>query len=303
MLDVCLLGTGGTVPLPNRALTACLLNYKGKQVLIDCGEGTQVALHKEGISCKHIDTILLTHYHADHTAGLPGLLLSMAKSDRTEPVEIIGPKNLKEIIQGVLLLARYIPFEIRYRELTEKEEVLDIAGLKITAFAFKHKVPCYGYSIYAERLPVFDREKAQRNPVPLKCWNILQKGESVELDGILYTPDMVLGKERKGLKVVYCTDTRPVPLLEKYVQDADLYIGEGMYGDEEKLEKARLNYHSMMSETATLASNGNVKELWLTHYSPSMPYPEEYAEKIKAIFPAAVICKDGQRRDMKYPEE
>ena len=139
--------------------------------------------------------------------------------------------------------------------------------------------------------------------MPLKCWNILQKGESVELDGILYTPDMVLGKERKGLKVVYCTDTRPVPLLEKYVQDADLYIGEGMYGDEEKLEKARLNYHSMMSETAMLASNGNVKELWLTHYSPSMPYPEEYAEKIKAIFPAAVICKDGQRRDMKYPEE
>lgn len=302
MLDVCLLGTGGTVPLPNRALTSCLMNYQGKQILIDCGEGTQVALHKMGISCKHIDTILLTHYHADHTIGLPGLLLSMAKADRQEPVKIIGPRNLKEILDGVLLLARYIPFEIQYQELTEKEEIFEVSGVQITAFAVRHRVPCYGYAIYVPRLPQFDREKAESNGVPLKCWNTLQKGNEMEYGGKLYTPDMVMGKERKGLKIVYSTDTRPVASIEKNIQNAQLYIGEGMYGDMEKQEKAKLNMHSLMQETAELARRANVQELWLTHYSPSVPHPEIYKEEITAIFPHTVFSKDGQRADLKFPE-
>ena len=121
MIDVCLLGTGGTVPLPQRWLTSCLIRYQGSSILIDSGEGTQIALHKEGYSCKQIDAILLTHYHADHTAGIPGLLLSMAKSDRTEPVWIIGPKGLNNFIEGVMKIALYIPFQLHLLEYEENE--------------------------------------------------------------------------------------------------------------------------------------------------------------------------------------
>lgn len=300
MLDVCLLGTGGTVPLPSRWLTSCLLRWNGNEVLVDCGEGTQVALHGQGFSAKHIDTILLTHFHADHTAGLPGLLLSMAKADRTEPVTIIGPRHLKDIMQGVFLLARYIPFEIKIQELTEKEEHFVLDGLQVTAFSVKHSVPCFSYRFDLPRAPKFERGKAEANHVPLPCWGRLQKGQTVEMDGVVYTPDMVMGDSRKGIRVVYSTDTRPVPVIAEQVKGADLYIGEGMYGDEEKLEKAKLNNHSLMQETAKIALEAGVKELWLTHYSPSVPDPSGYKETICSIFPSTVISKDGERKDLKF---
>ncbi len=167
MLDVCLLGTGGTVPLPERWLTSLLLRCDGHTVLIDCGEGTQITLHKRGFSCKQIDAILLTHYHADHTAGLPGLLLSMAKSDRTEPVIIVGPKGIEEILKGVNLIARYIPFEIRYAELTDKVSSFEIAKMHFTAFAVKHSVPTFGYCLEIKRNPKFDARKAKELNIPI----------------------------------------------------------------------------------------------------------------------------------------
>lgn len=303
MLDICLLGTGGTVPLPSRWLTSCLLRWKGKELLIDCGEGTQIALHGQGYSVKHIDTILLTHFHADHTAGLPGLLLSMAKADRTEPVLIAGPRNLRDVIQGVYMVARYIPFEIRLLELREKEEAFELDGLKITAFAVRHSVACYSYRFDLERNARFDKEKAVQNHVPLKCWSRLQKGETVEMDGIIYTPDMVMGEPRRGLKVVYSTDTRPVEVIRHHAAGADLYIGEGMYGDPEKTEKAKLNQHSTMQETAAAAAACGVKELWLTHYSPSMPDPCAYEQEIQGIFANTVISHDGQHCTLKFSDE
>lgn len=303
MLDVCLLGTGGTVPLPERWLTSCLLKYKGNEVLIDCGEGTQIALHQHGLSLKRINTILLTHYHADHTAGLPGLLLSMAKADRTEPITIIGPRGLEQILQGVAMIARYVPFEVRYVEITEKEKTMEIDGMQVTAFAVKHSVTCYSYRFDIARNPKFDVEKAKANDVPLVCWNRLQKGETVEHEGRVFTPDMVTGNARKGLKMVYSTDTRPVSAILKNIMDADLYIGEGMYGDLEKVEKAKENLHSMMYETAELAAKGNVKELWLTHYSPSMADPDRYEEAVRKIFANTVVAHDGQKKDICFPEE
>lgn len=303
MLDVCLLGTGGTVPLPQRWLTSCLIRYQGSSLLIDSGEGTQITLHKEGYSCKQIDAILLTHYHADHTAGLPGLLLSMAKSDRTEPVWIIGPKGLKNFIDGVMKIAMYIPFELHLLEYEEQEFCFAMCGMEITAFRVRHSVPCWGYEINVERRPRFDAERAKQQNIPLRLWNPLQKGETVEYEGKVYTPDMVLGKPRKGLKLVYVTDTRPVPAIASHAQNADLLIAEGMYGEAEKLEKAKLNRHMMMQEAASIAKEANVRELWLTHYSPSMPYPAMYKEEVRAIFPNTIISKDGQKTDLAFTEE
>ncbi len=303
MLDVCLLGTGGTVPLPDRWLTSLYLRCEGCAVLIDCGEGTQIALHKQAISCKHIDAILFTHYHADHTAGLPGLLLSMAKADRTEPVLIIGPKGIEEFLKGVMMIARYVPFEIRYMQYEEKEESFEIGLMHFTAFGLRHSVPCYGYEVNVRRTRRFDPEKALSNEIPKRLWGLLQKGETIEQDGHVYTPEMVLGDERKGIKLVYATDTRPCESLREHAKHADLYIGEGMYGDEEGTEKAQKNRHMTMQESALLAKEAEVKELWFTHYSPSVHDPHEYEEEIHEIFAEAVISEDGQRADLAFEHE
>lgn len=303
MIDVCLLGTGGTMPLPDRWLTSLLLRWEGHEMLIDCGEGTQIALHKQGLSCRHIDTILLTHYHADHTTGLPGLFLSMAKADRTEPVTVIGPKGIENLLKGVYLMARYVPFDIRYMELNDKEAAFDVEDLHITAFQVRHSVPCYGYECDLFRKPRFDKDKAVRNGVPMKLWSQLQKGETVEKDGIVYTPDMVLGQKRKGIKLVYSTDTRPCDNLQRHAVNADLLITEGMYGNMEKLPKAKLNKHMMMQEAARIARDAHVKELWYTHYSPSEGMPSIYADEVKAIFPNAVISRDGEHKELSFEGE
>lgn len=303
MFDVCLLGTGGTVPLPERWLTSLLVRWEGKELLIDCGEGTQIAMHAHGFSCRHIDTILLTHYHADHTAGLPGLLLSMAKADRTEPITIIGPKGLPDILKGVYLVARYIPFEIQYMELEENEQSFEIDDLHVTAFALRHSVPCYGYAMELNRRPKFDVEKARENYVPLQAWNALQKGETVDVNDVTYTPDMVMGEARRGIKVVYATDTRPVAAITDHAKDADLLIAEGMYGDPEKLDNAKQNKHMMMSEAAAIARDADACELWFTHYSPSMYEPLIYEAQMIELFENSVVSKDGQRKDIKFRDE
>lgn len=303
MIDLCLLGTGGTVPLPYRWLTSLLVKWNGHELLVDCGEGTQIALNAQSLSCRHIDTILLTHYHTDHTAGLPGLLLSMAKAERTEPVTIYGPKGIEEILKGVYLIARYVPFEIRYVEIRDPEFVFEVDGLEITSFNVRHSVPCIGYSFYYKRNPKFDREKAEKNNVPLKAWGRLQKGEEVELDGMTYTPDMVLGNERKGIHFVYTTDTRPAESIKQHSMNADLLIAEGMYGDIEKSEKATLNKHMTMQECADIARICDVKELWFTHYSPSMHDPFIYEDDIKKIFENVVISKDGQHTSLSFEDE
>ena len=303
MIDICLLGTGGTVPLPNRFLTSLLVRWNGHEILVDCGEGTQIALNAKTLSCRHIDAIFLTHFHADHTAGLPGLLLSMAKADRTEPITIYGPKGLEDLLKGVLLIARYVPFEIKFVEYEQKENTYEIDGLKITSFSVRHSVPCFSFSFDYARSPKFDREKAERNNVPMKAWGRLQKNDSVEIDGVTYTSDMVLAEERKGIHFLYTTDTRPTESIRKYAQDADLMIAEGMYGDEEKKEKAKLNKHMMMQEAAAIAAKADVGEMWLTHYSPSMAKPAVFMDEIREIFPRTIAAKDRTTTTLKFSEE
>ena len=268
-------------------------------MLIDCGEGTQISMKERNLPVRHIDAIAITHFHADHTAGLPGLLLSMAKADRKEPIVIYGPKGLHEMMEGVRLIARYIPFEIEEVEL-EKGDGFTVDNLQITSFPLRHSVPCIGYTMELKRTPRFDKEKAVANHIPLKYWGRLQKGNTIEEDGVIYTPDQVLGEERKGLKVVYATDTRPVNALAEAAKHADLLITEGMYGDEEKADKAKLNRHMMMQEACLLARDAEVSQLWLTHYSPSMHDPFQYRDVCRSIFDHTVISTDGQHADLSY---
>lgn len=304
MLDVCLLGTGGTLPLANRWLTSLMVRYKGHAVLIDCGEGTQIAAQKVGVSLKPVDKILLTHLHADHVSGLPGLLLSMGNMGRTEPVSIIGPVGTERVTEALRSIAPNLPFDIRVSELETEDELMYFLDVDIRAFRVHHGVPCYGYSFTLPRGGKFDAARARALNLPVTFWGRLQKGETIEYEGATYTPDMVLGPARRGLKLTYCTDTRPVPAISAAAADSDLFICEGMYGEEEMLPKAKENRHMLFREAAQLAKDaGGVKELWLTHFSPSLPNPRAYKDAARAIFPATKIPRDGRMKELRFEEE
>lgn len=303
MLDICLLGTGGMMPLPYRWLTSMMARCDGSSLLIDCGEGTQIALKEKGWSPKPIDIICFTHYHADHISGLPGLLLTMGNAERTEPLILIGPKGLERVVGALRVIAPELPFPLRFIELEEPRQQFTIGPFTIDAYKVNHNVTCYGYAISIPRAGRFDVERAKAQGVPLRAWSKLQKGETVLMDGVEYTPDMVLGPVRRGLKVAYCTDTRPVPVIAEYAQDADLFICEGMYGEDGKEVKAREYKHMTMYEAANLAVKAQPRIMWLTHYSPSLTRPDEFIDKVRKIFPRAKAARDGWSLELDFDED
>ena len=303
MLDVCLLGCGGMMPLPRRWLTALMTRYNGSSLMIDCGEGTQVAIKEKGWSFKPIDVICFTHYHGDHISGLPGLLLTMGNADRTEPLTLVGPRGLERVVSALRVIAPELPFEIKFIEITKSEEVLELNGYRITAFRVNHNVTCYGYTLEILRQGKFSPDSASAHEIPLKFWNPLQKGQTVEDEGRIYTPDMVLGPPRKGIKLTYTTDTRPTESILRNAKDSDLFICEGMYGEDDKIEKAKGYKHMTFREAATLARDAEVGEMWLTHYSPSLNRPDEFIDKVREIFPGAKTARDGWTRELTFDEE
>lgn len=280
-----------------------MLRYNGSSILIDCGEGTQIAIKEKGWSFKPIDVICFTHYHGDHISGLPGLLLTMGNAMRTEPLTLIGPKGLERVVGALRVIAPELPFELRFIEINEPRKVIPMNGYRITAYKVNHNVTCYGYTIEIDRAGKFDPVRAKEQGIPLKYWNPLQKGKTIEEDGKIYTPDMVLGGSRKGIKLGYCTDTRPVRSIIENVKHADLFICEGMYGEPGKEEKAVEYKHMTFKEAAHLAKEAEVQELWLTHYSPSLSYPEEYMSSVTKIFPNAKAGKDGKSVELRFEDE
>lgn len=302
MIDVCLLGTGGMMPLPHRALTSLMLRYNGMNVLVDCGEGTQVSIKQQGWSVKPIDVICFTHFHADHISGLPGLLLTLGNAERTEPVTMIGPKRLEKIVNALRMIAPELPFPIRFIELENEEENFVFNGLKINAFRVNHNITCYGYSFELERAGKFDVAKAKAANIPMEYWSRLQKGEIIKAGDATYTADMVLGPSRKGIKLTYCTDSRPTKGIVKNAMDSDLFICEGMYGEPEKATKAKEYKHMTFYEAASMAAEAHVKEMWLTHYSPSLVRPQEYEKNVCEIFDNTVIAKDRRTTTLLFEE-
>ena len=300
MLDVCLLGSGGMMPLPYRWLTSLMTRFNGSSLLIDCGEGTQIAIKEKGWSFKPIDVICFTHYHGDHISGLPGLLLTMGNADRKEPLTLIGPKGLERVVSALRVIAPELPFPIIYKEIEGAEQTFELNGYRLKAFRVNHNVLCYGYTMEIDRAGKFDVERAKEQEIPQKYWKHLQKGETIETENGILTPDMVLGPPRKGLKLTYTTDTRPTNSIRENAKDSDLFICEGMYGEKEKAAKAVEYKHMTFYEAAHLAKDAQVKEMWLTHYSPSLTRPEEYMDEVRGIFPEAKAGKDRMSRELAF---
>lgn len=293
MIDVTLIGTGGMVPLPERFLASCLIEYNGKSILIDCGEGTQISLHKGKLSMSRIDTILITHCHADHVSGLPGLLLTIGNQGRTEPINIIAPRGSAKYINSLLVVCGYLPYEVRISELHDtKPQQFEQIGLTITSIPLKHHINCLGYSLELKLRPRFQPDIAKKLNIPVKFWKMLHSGNSVKVDEKTYTPDMVLGEPRNPIKISYVTDSRPVKHIKDIIKHSDLFICEGMYGEDEQHDNAVEKMHMIFSEAATIAKNAEVKELWLTHFSPSLSRPEDFISYASNIFPNTKIGRD-----------
>jgi len=290
------------MPLKTRWLSSALIRHNGHCILFDCGEGTQIAIKCAGFTFKPIDVLCLTHFHADHVSGLPGLLLSMGNEGRVEPLLIIGPKGASKVVSSLRVIAQGLPFEIEVSEILNDEETFCFNGYNITAFKVNHRVECYGYKVDVPRVGKFDTVKAKLNSVPLKLWGKLQKEEKVDFEGKTYTADMVLGEARKGIRFIYCTDTRPTDTIVYHAHEADLAILEGMYGSNEKETHAKEKMHMTFAEAATIAKKANVNKLWLTHFSPSMPNPEDFLNEATDIFENTKIGFDGKTETIHFTE-
>jgi ribonuclease Z len=297
MLDIMLPGTGGMLPSDTRWLSCCWLESQGRAVLIDCGEGTQIALKKQNLRLGNVNTLLITHFHADHISGLPGLLLSLGNYGKTSPLLIAGPKGLGRVVNALLTIAPSLPFPIELKELfggTNGEEAFDSDGFRIESFRLRHGMICLGYKVTLFRKPVFNPEKAAALCLPVKVYKRLHAGQSVALeDGRTITPDMVLDGERAPLRVGYYTDTRAFREIADFMAGCDLLIAEGMHGDEEIADKIHEKKHSMIRESAKIAALAGVNRLWLTHYSPALANPREYLSDARKIFPSTKMGYDG----------
>ena len=300
MLDLCTLGTGGTMPMPDRALASLYARVNGRAILIDCGEGTQVGVQKLGWGMQCIDGILISHFHADHCSGLPGMLLALTKAMRTEPLHIYGPVGLTQIVNGLRVIAPQLTFPVVLHELTGHTE-FELIGLTITAFPLEHGMPCFGWKLHLPRKAAFDPEKARALNVPLPLWKVLQKGESVEVNGRPIHPEDVMGAPRQGITALYATDTRPVDAIPDLGFRCDLMILEGMYGAEEKYPLAVKNHHMLYREAAALARDAEAGRLLLTHFSTSIEEPAAYLGNARDIFPDTDIAEDGLTITLQYP--
>ncbi len=300
--EVFILGTSGMMPLPNRHLTSAMVRRNGDLFLFDCGEGTQVSLKRLNLKWKKIDSIFITHMHADHVTGLPGMLMLSSQVDREDPLYIYGPAPLQEYVEANRrILDMYINYEIIVKVATPGV-IVETDEYRVSAFALSHTKPCLGYTM--EELPrpgIFNVDRAKELEVPMgPLWGKLQGGEAVTLaDGRVIESSEVIGSPRAGRKFSYVTDTVYLPSIANHVRDSDLFICEGMFTDD-LADTARQKRHLTAGQAAQIAYDAEVKQLALTHYSPRYNDWElrHLLEDAKKIFDPTVLGRDRMAFDI-----
>jgi len=307
-LEAFILGCGGMMPLPNRHLTSVLLRREGELFLFDCGEGTQVSLRRLNLRWKKISVIFVSHTHADHVTGIPGLLMLSSQVDRDDPLYIIGPPRIAEYIDSSRrVLDMYINYEIIVQEITAPGIVYKGDGFHVRCFPLSHTKPCYGYTLEEDMRPgEFHPEKAQALNIPVgKLWGKLQKGESVKTeDGRMIQPSDVMGLPRMGRKFSFVTDSLAVPEISTHVLGSDLFVCEGMFG-RDLTEDAHSKKHMTAEEAAKIAAaSSGVKKLALIHYSPRYTEYElkQILNEAREIFPDTVLSRDRAVFPIEYTE-
>lgn len=291
------------MPLRNRWLSSLLVRCQGETTLFDCGEGTQIPWRSSNWGFRQTAAICLSHLHADHVGGLPGILHSLANSDRQETLRIYGPVETESVVAGLRSVAPELPFEIVVHELVEGDRIALPGDLVGSVIAGDHRVPSLIYRVDLARAPKFDREAAERLGVPRSFWSVLARGESVEHGDHTIHPADVVGAPRPGLSFGFMTDTRPVPGASSFLHEVDLLISEGTYGDSALQAKAEAHKHMTFAEAATIARDANANELWLTHFSPAMLEPELFRENATQIFPETTLGFDGLEKTLRFRDE
>ena len=296
MLDIILLGTGGTQPLPERALAAACITVSGSNLLLDCGEGTQTAARRaRGQYFPH------GRHSADPLPRGPHFRPARHLADDGRPgphcpLVMAGPPGLTDVVRTFYAVAGPLPFELRLKELPDCKGEFEVPAGCVQAFPLKHRVPCCGYAFTLPRAGKFDPQRAKSAGIPVRYWSTLQSGQPV--GGFL--PSQVLGPPRRGLKVVYATDTRPCAALRRAAQDADLLLMDSTYADDADLPKAKLYGHSTCRETGVLAAEANVYRLWLTHYSAAVTDLAPGLAAAQQAFPTAAAGVDGMRLTLNF---
>ncbi len=304
-MEAFVLGCGGMMPLPYRHLTSVLLRRDGDLFLFDCGEGTQVSLRRLNLKWKKIDAIFISHTHADHITGLPGILMLSSQVERKEPLYIYGPPKIKEYVEtSRKVLDMYINYPIVIKEITAPCVVHSGKDFYIRAFPLEHTKTCVGYTLEElDRPGEFFPEKAMELKVPCgPMWSQLQSGFEVTLaDGSVVKPEQVLGSKRSGRKFSFVTDTLYKPSIANEVRGSDLLICEGMF-EKDLIDQAKEKKHMTAEQAAIIARDANVRRMCMIHYSPRYTDRElsVLLEEAQAVWPQAELSRDRMQIDIPY---
>jgi ribonuclease Z len=299
-LSVLFLGTAGSVPTVQRAPASVLVRRGGDRVLIDCGEGTQRQLLRS-VGLPDVEHIFLTHYHADHFLGLPGMLKTFAMRGREAPLTVYGPPGLRSLMSDLRRVYGRLTYDVNLREL-HPSDAIEMGGWRIGAYAAVHRLEALGYALVEDDRPGrFDPDLAERLGVaPGPAFGRLQRGEAVEANGGLVRPGDVMGESRPGRTLVFSGDTEPCEATVAVSQGADLLVHDGTFAEEE-FERARKTGHSTARQAAEVAQRSGVSLLALTHLS-SRYFAPAIEKEAREVFDRTVVPRDFDLIEVPYRE-
>jgi ribonuclease Z len=293
-MELIFLGTTAAVPSSERGHSSIALKYRDEVLLWDCGEGTQRQLIRSRTSYMRVKKIFITHYHGDHFLGLPGLFQTMSFAGRQEELTVYGPKGINDLVGNILDLGEYeLSFNLTTKRITSnfslKDERYTIRGIKV-----KHSLPTYGLLFEEVKGREFLIDKAKDLGIkPGPAYSRLQRGERVKVGGRWVEPEEVLGERKKGYKVLYSSDTRPIDEILDNCEGSTL-IHDATF-DDSLAKNARETYHSTCVDAAEIANKGRAKELFLTHISPRYKKDEVLLNQARSIFPRTTVARDLMR--------